>query len=157
MKVHGSICDNYICTVIDWYVCGKKQSSTTIYHSPTRENKLPVAVCSKQAFVFRLQQTNFHFPFAANKLPFSDFSKQTEVCRFHFPYIYEYICCCFKRKTEAQAIFLNLFTVCSSCKRKFVVCPSVNEETNGSYLFANGRNRLTHLCIYIVQWKPYLQ
>ncbi len=27
-----------------------------------------------------------------------------------------------EKKIEAQAIFLNLFTVCSSCKRKFVVC-----------------------------------
>jgi hypothetical protein len=29
-------------------------------------------------------------------------------------------------------------TVCSSCRRKFVVCPFVYEETNRSYLFANG-------------------
>jgi hypothetical protein len=35
-----------------------------------------------------------------------------------------------KRKTEAQVISLNLFTICSSCKRKSVVCPFVNEETN---------------------------
>ncbi len=42
----------------------------------------------------------------------------------------------FKRK-DAQAIFLNPF---SSCKRKFVVCPFVGEETNGSYPFANGLN-----------------
>jgi hypothetical protein len=34
-----------------------------------------------------------------------------------------------KRKMEAQAIFLNLFTVWSSCKQKFVVCPYVDEET----------------------------
>ncbi len=40
-----------------------------------------------------------------------------------------------KRKTEAQPFFLNLFTVCSSCKRKLVVCKFVGEETNGSYLF----------------------
>ncbi len=37
-----------------------------------------------------------------------------------------------KRKTEGQAIFLNPFTVCSSCKPKFVVCPFVYKETNGS-------------------------
>jgi hypothetical protein len=35
-----------------------------------------------------------------------------------------------KRKTEDHAIFLNPSTVCSSCKRKFVVCPFVDEETN---------------------------
>ncbi len=40
-----------------------------------------------------------------------------------------------KRKKEAQAIFLNPFTGCSSCKRKFVVCPFFDEETNWSYPF----------------------
>jgi hypothetical protein len=43
---------------------------------------------------------------------------------------------------EAWAIILYLFTVCSSCKPKFVVCPFVDEETNGSYPFANGLNGL---------------
>ncbi len=55
------------------------------------------------------------------------------------------MCCCFKRKTEAQAIFLNPFTVCSSCKQKFVVCPFADEETDGSYPFANGPNGVAHL------------
>ncbi len=55
-----------------------------------------------------------------------------------------------KWKTEAQVIFLNLFTVCSSCKWKLDVCPLVDEETGRSYPFANGLNRLNglaHLCI----------
>jgi hypothetical protein len=55
-----------------------------------------------------------------------------------------------KRKTEAKAIFLDPFTLCSECKWKFVVCPLVDEETNGSYPFANGLNVLNgfaHLCI----------
>jgi hypothetical protein len=51
-----------------------------------------------------------------------------------------------KQKTEAKAIFLNLFTVCSSCKWKFVVYQFVFEETNGSYPFANGLKGLAHLC-----------
>jgi hypothetical protein len=34
-------------------------------------------------------------------------------------------------------IFLNPVTICSSCKRKSVVLPFVDEETNGSYPFAN--------------------
>jgi hypothetical protein len=38
-----------------------------------------------------------------------------------------------KWKTEAHAIFLNSFNVCSLSKRKFVVFPFVDEETNGSY------------------------
>ncbi len=37
-----------------------------------------------------------------------------------------------KRKTEAQAIFLNPLTVGVSCKRKFVVYLFVDEETNAS-------------------------
>ncbi len=58
-----------------------------------------------------------------------------------------YICCLFnfKRKTEAQAIFLNPFTVCSSCKRKFVVSPIVDEETlkkKLSSFFISIRNNL---------------
>jgi hypothetical protein len=43
---------------------------------------------------------------------------------------------------EAQAIFLNPFTVCSSFKRKFVVCSFVAEETDGNYPFAKGLNKL---------------
>ncbi len=47
-----------------------------------------------------------------------------------------------KQKTEAKAIFLNPFTSCSSCKRKFVVFLFVDKETNESYLYANGLNGL---------------
>jgi hypothetical protein len=54
-----------------------------------------------------------------------------------------------KGKTEARAIFLCPFTVCSSSKRKFVVCLFVDEETNGSYPFANGLNRLGHLWLLL--------
>ncbi len=32
-------------------------------------------------------------------------------------------------ENRSQAIFLNPFTGCSSCKRKFVVCPFVDDET----------------------------
>ncbi len=42
--------------------------------------------------------------------------------------------------------FPLLFTVCSQCKRKFVVCQFVDEETSGNYPFANGLNGLAHLC-----------
>jgi hypothetical protein len=52
----------------------------------------------------------------------------------------------FQQKTEAQAIFLNRFTVCSLCKKKLVVFLFVYKETNGSYLFAIGLNGLSHLC-----------
>ncbi len=46
----------------------------------------------------------------------------------------------FRWKMEAQAIFLNPLTVCSSSKRKFVIFPYVYKETNGNYPFANGLN-----------------
>jgi hypothetical protein len=74
--------------------------------------------------------------------------------KFHFADIYiymengtRYVCCCFiwKTETEAQAIFLNLFTVCSSCKQKFVVCMFVDKEANRGYHFANGLNGLNGL------------
>jgi hypothetical protein len=58
-------------------------------------------------------------------------------------YIYIYcIWCRFKRKTEVQVIFLNPFTIFSSSKRKFVVCPLLYEEINGTYQFVNGLNGL---------------
>ncbi len=50
-----------------------------------------------------------------------------------------------KWKMEAQAIFLNLFTVSSLNKWKFVVSPIVNEEMKGSYLFANRLNGFAQL------------
>jgi hypothetical protein len=40
-----------------------------------------------------------------------------------------------KRKTEAQAFFLNLFTACLLYKWQFIICPFVEEEINGSYPF----------------------
>jgi hypothetical protein len=45
-------------------------------------------------------------------------------------FIYGYICCRFKRKTESrsQAIFLNRLTIRSLCKRKFGICPFIYEE-----------------------------
>ncbi len=51
-----------------------------------------------------------------------------------------------KRKTEAQAIFHSL---CLSCKQKFVICLFVDEETNGSYPFAD-------LSIYVYMYTKFL-
>jgi hypothetical protein len=48
-------------------------------------------------------------------------------------------------KRKARRFVKTLFTVCSSCKQKFVVCPLVDEETNGSYPIANGPNGLNGL------------
>jgi hypothetical protein len=38
-----------------------------------------------------------------------------------------------KQKTEAHENFLNLITIRSSCKRKLVIHPFVDKETNVSY------------------------
>ncbi len=77
--------------------------------------------------------------------------------------IYIYcLCCYFKQKTDGREIFLNPFTVCSSCKWKFVICPFVSEETNGSYcltlLKPAWRNclRISRLVAIGLQ-KPYVQ
>ncbi len=54
-----------------------------------------------------------------------------------------------KMENGSQATFLDPFIVSSVCKRKFVVCPFVGEETNESYSFGNGLNglnRLFHRC-----------
>ncbi len=72
---------------------------------------------------------------------------QKKVARAHlciYIYIYTYATVSNRKwKTEVQAISLNLYTVCSSCKWKFFICPFVDKETNGSFLLANG---LPHLC-----------
>ncbi len=46
----------------------------------------------------------------------------------------------FQKKMEAQAIFLNPFTICSLCKCNFVFSLLIDEETNRSYPFANKLN-----------------
>jgi hypothetical protein len=51
-------------------------------------------------------------------------------------------------ETEARAIFLNPFTVCSSCKLKFVVCPFVG-ELNGNRPFADGLNGLPNRLFWV--------
>jgi hypothetical protein len=50
-----------------------------------------------------------------------------------------------KTDNERPIIFLNPFTICSSHKPKFVVCPFLDEETNGGFPFANGLNGLKGL------------
>ncbi len=50
-----------------------------------------------------------------------------------------------KGKRKPRRFSLICVTICSPCKRKFVVCLFVNEETNASYPFANGLNGLNGL------------
>ncbi len=59
------------------------------------------------------------------------FRKGTHLC-LHM-YIYIHIDAAVSNgKRKPRQIFLDLFTVCSLCKRKFVICPFVYEETNSS-------------------------
>ncbi len=61
-------------------------------------------------------------------------------------YIYIYIYNAVSNgKRKPQAFFFNPFTVCSSHKRKFIVSPFADEETNGNYPFPNELNRLNGL------------
>jgi hypothetical protein len=106
----------------------------------------------RSIFRFQLQQTNGSSPFL-----FSVFRKQTEVAIFHFPVPFS-VCGIPETWRLGQAwkhgemetlkmgmeewrqqakngsppgrLKKNLFTICSTCKQKFVVCPFVDEETN---------------------------
>jgi hypothetical protein len=60
-----------------------------------------------------------------------------------------------KRKNEAHTIFLNPFTVCSSFKRKFVICRLFTKKQTQDK-FANGLNRLNghaHLCLSVILFR----
>jgi hypothetical protein len=50
-----------------------------------------------------------------------------------------------KQQMEAQLIFLNPFTACSSCKQIFVIYPFLDKDTNKRKSFANGLNGLAYL------------
>ncbi len=67
-------------------------------------------------------------------------------------YTYIHVCCHFKRKTETQENFSLIRLLCSSCKRKFVVCWRRNTRKN---LFAknelNGLTGFAHQCVCIDQ------
>jgi hypothetical protein len=105
----------------------KRKFSVSVFPVCSNKRKLPISICSISVYVYVLKGQHIYI----NKY----------LCK----YVSIYICCSFKRKPEAQAIFLNPFTVFSSCKWKFVVCLFVYYETNGSCPFAHGLNGITHL------------
>jgi hypothetical protein len=78
------------------------------------------------SFADQEKQTSiYHFQFAANK---RCCYPNIYISIYPYIYIYIYIYAAVsngKWKMEAHAIFLNPMTFCSSCKRKFVVCPFV--------------------------------
>ncbi len=120
----------------------KQQTSITVDRLPTKGNKLPisVSVCSEQMAVSR-----YRFPSAANKwkLPFSAFG-----CVCVHLYLYLYLYAAVSNRKGKPRRFSLIRSRCSSCKRKFVVCPFVDKEANGSYPFANGPNGENGFSIY---------
>jgi hypothetical protein len=60
-------------------------------------------------------------------------------------YIYIYAAVSNGKRGWDQVIFLRPYIVCSSCIQKFVICPFVHKETNGSFPFEKGLNGLSHL------------
>jgi hypothetical protein len=138
---HTARCCTSLSILHRWASLLTQQTSFTIYRLLTKENKLPFSICRKQ-----WDDCRFHFTFPSNKrkLPFPIsfvfclyLYIETAAYRFIYVSIIIYICYRFKWKTEVQGIFLTLFTICSSCKWKFVFCRFVYEETNRGYPFAN--------------------
>jgi hypothetical protein len=98
--------------------------------------RLSFADQGKQTSVcrFRQEQTN-----GKCRFQFFPFFVCVGMCVFMYVYIYKYIYLYshlnfyatvsnVKRKMKAQAIFLNPFTVCSSCKRKLVFFRSLTKK-----------------------------
>jgi hypothetical protein len=82
----------------------KLQTSITVYHLPIKENKLPFSVY-------------IYIETAAYKYVYICIYTSLYIIYMYNVSLYIlYICCRFKRKTEAKAIFLNPFTVCSSLR-----------------------------------------
>ncbi len=134
--------------IIDMNVCWNSICWLSLIICWPNENKLPffVSVCCKQ-----MQVSHFRLPFAANKqkllflLVLLSIYTVYQNSLYIYLYIYLLPISNFKQEMKIQAIFLNPFTVYSSCKREFVVCPFADQETNGSHPFAKGLKGPAHL------------
>jgi hypothetical protein len=65
--------------------------------------------------LFTTKENNFRFLFAENKRKFAVYIYINISMYIYLSihiYVNRYLCCRFKRKTEAQAILVNPFTVC---------------------------------------------
>jgi hypothetical protein len=108
------------------------ETANVIYHlsSADKENKLPfsISVCSKQMEVPISVSSAFHV-YTENGVIYIN----TYICE----YIYIYIYCHFKRKTEGRGFFLNSLNACSLSvcwrrnKRKLSVCKQT-KRTKGT-------------------------
>jgi hypothetical protein len=115
------------------------------------KHRLPFIICqprkTKSVFCFCFQQSNgslhFHFLFAANKWKLT-ISISSIFCLKNSRNM-EIDTLRHQMENGSQAVFLNLFIICSSCKRKFVVCPFVDKEKKRKLSDCNGQHRLSHL------------
>jgi hypothetical protein len=106
-----------------WASSLKQQSSIIVYRLATKENKLLfLFAASKRKFVVSV----FHLQQKKRTLLYS---------LVLFSVCIVYMCCRFKWVTEAQTIFLNLFTF--ALMQTEVCRLFVDKETNRSYPFAN--------------------
>ncbi len=136
----------------------KRKMSIIIFHLLTRKTNFlfSFSVCRKQTGV-----CCFCSPFSVNKLKLP-FSINSVFLNINYIYcigsiniytvdvnidididIYVYICiyiCMYiyaavskKKRKPRRKYFLNLFSVYSSSKQNYVICPIVDKETNGSY------------------------
>jgi hypothetical protein len=68
------------------------------------------------------------------------------VCVYIFIFIFIFICWRFKQKTEAPSDFPQFIYCLLICKRKFVICPFVDEETNGRFFVCKQTKRTKRTC-----------
>ncbi len=151
--------------VNDCFSFADQGKQTSVFHFPFAEDKRKFAVANKQKLPFSFSSV---FPiYIENSSIYIDrYTVYTYRYKYNLYiyisiYLYPYFYIRSRFQIKAQVIFLNLFIVCSSCKRKFEVCHlSVCILTpNGIFPFANGLNglngqkglyrldRLAHLCL----------
>ncbi len=135
------------------------QQRTRFYQLPRRSRFIPRTIHGHVCWHCKHRFSVFRLP---TKEPFS--------VKYLYLYLYKYI---FRYRWNGRHMYIfiyihistfiniytaisigkrkprRLFTVCSSWKRKFVICPFVYKEANRSYPFANGlngQNGCAHLC-----------
>jgi hypothetical protein len=105
---------------------------------------LPFIICH-----FCLQQENRSLPFSINNdlrlVPFSVWRHgDMEINYWGIPDVYVYLFIYAATIESGPSDFSkSVFTIYTSRKQNFVVCPFLDEETNIGYLFANRLNGLT--------------
>ncbi len=135
-----------------WARLRKRQTSITVYRLLTKENKLPFSFLAYKRMV----------PFSV--LIYISILKRQHVYIYIdiYTYIHTSVSMYIYIYLSISKLYLYIYAAVSNGKRKprwfsftrlpfahhangFVVCPFITEETNGSFPFSNGLNRLGHL------------